>query len=338
MVSEKTDPREVASHPRMQMGLIGHRDAEQRLLAAFQSGRMHHAWLITGPRGIGKATLAYRLARFVLHDGHSGSAAPTSLSVSADAPAARLMAAGAHPDLFVLQPQFDGKAVKTEIAVEDARHLEEFFGLTAGLSRWRVVIVDAADRLNRESANTLLKIAEEPPPNSLLIFVSHRGGRLLPTLRSRCISLPLSRLTPDDCEGVVRTGAASEGIADEDIREAVTLSRGSPGRAFEYLASAGAKVFAEFARNPQAGVTRAHELSGRFAGRDTAGDFQVFGELLIDWLAAAAASDCARPRGARLAEAHDAIVYSFRRTDALNLDRRQAAFDALLAIDRAMTA
>jgi DNA polymerase-3 subunit delta' len=338
MASEKTDPRETPDHPRLQTNLVGHETAEQRLLTSFLSGRIHHAWLISGPRGIGKATLAYRFARFVLHGEDTVASVPQNLAVPAEATAARLIAAGSHPDLHVLQPQFDGKAVKAEIAVEDARRLEEFFGLTAGMARWRVVIVDAADQLSRDSANTLLKITEEPPPNSLLLFVSHRGGRLLPTLRSRCVSLPLAPLSLAACEEVVRRGAPAEEATNEDIHQAVALSRGSPGRAFEYLASTGAKVFAEFAREPRVGLARAHQLSSRFAERDGAGEFQIFAELLTEWLAATAVSDCAGPRGARLAEAHDAILYSFRRTDALNLDRRQAAFDALLAIDRAMAA
>jgi len=338
MASEKTDPRETSSHPRLKARLSGHGAAEQRLLAAFFSGRMHHAWLISGPRGIGKATLAYRLARFVLHGGEGVKTAPASLAVPTEAAAARLVAAGSHPDLFVLQPQFDGKVVKADIAVEDARRLEEFFSFTPAMARWRVVIIDAADQLSRDSANTLLKITEEPPPNSLLLFVSHRGGRLLPTLRSRCVTLPLSRLSDPSCEEVVRASAAGDEFTNDDISQAVRLSRGSPGRAFEYLTSAGAKVFAEFMNDPNVSLARAHQLSSRFAGRDTAGEFQIFAELLTEWLAAAAAADCSGPRGVRLAEAHDAILYSFRRTDALNLDRRQAAFEALLAIDRAMAA
>ena len=168
------DPRDVDWHPRRRHSLYGHAEAEARLLDAHRSGRLHHAWLITGPRGIGKATLAYRFARFLLHGGDAAS----SLAVPAESAVSRLISAGSHPDLLAIERAIDFKTkrLKTEISVETARDASSFFAHTAGSGGWRVAIVDTADDLNAASANALLKILEEPPARSVFLLVSHRPG------------------------------------------------------------------------------------------------------------------------------------------------------------------
>src|SRR6186997_3381820 len=163
-------------HPRQTGGLVGHADAEQLLLDSYRSGRMPHAWLIGGPHGIGKATLAYRLARFVL--AHPDPIAQkvqsaVSLAVDLDHAVARRIANEAHPDVLTLERTLNDKGkLRQDIAVEDVRRAVPFFGSTAGEGGWRVAIVDAVDELNDFGANALLKILEEPPQRSLLLLVS----------------------------------------------------------------------------------------------------------------------------------------------------------------------
>ncbi|HKT20543.1 MAG TPA: DNA polymerase III subunit delta', partial [Stellaceae bacterium] len=189
--------------PRANPLLKGQEAAEAVLLQAFNSGRLPHAWLLTGPRGIGKATLAYRFARFLFAEGvvDAGglfTAAPASLAISATHSAFRQVASGGHPDLLAVERGLDPKRKRQrrEIVVDDARGVAEFLHLTSGQGGWRVVIVDGADMMNTHAANSLLKILEEPPKRSVLLLVSDNPGRLLPTIRSRCRALPLKPLAP----------------------------------------------------------------------------------------------------------------------------------------------
>ncbi|MGH6854774.1 MAG: DNA polymerase III subunit delta' [Aestuariivirga sp.] len=336
MAEEIGDPRDVTWHPRRRSVLYGHDAAEARLLNAHRSGMLHHAWLISGPRGIGKATLAYRFARFLLQHPKPGEAVLQSLLVPADSTIVRHVAAGAHPDLFVLQRAFDGKKLKSEIAVADARKASEFLERTAGAGGWRIAIVDSADDLNTESANALLKIVEEPPPRSVFLLVSHRPGALAATLRSRCIGLALKALSHNDTLRVLQE-LPREAVAG-DPRQAAELSRGSPGLALDLIGSRGAEVFADFTARPLLTPARCVEIGAHFAGRETAEDYAVFCELLIGWIGGKARQAALSGRGAALAKAHDDIASSLRQTDALNLDRRQTAVDALLVLGEALNA
>jgi len=338
------DPRETEHHPRKRTSLIGHADAEQQLLRAYQSGRMHHAWLLGGPRGIGKATLAYRLARFVLAFPHADLAKPrNSLFVPAEAGVARRIAARAHADLLVVERQFDPKRerLKSEIVIEDAREASGFFSRTAGEGGWRVCIVDSADDLNSASANALLKVLEEPPAQCLFLLISHRPGALLRTIRSRSLRLDLGPLTPEETLGVVSEVYGAE-EDPQALQRAATLSAGSPGRALELLASKGAEIFdgfrASVAERGTLQLADQFRLADRFSGRDSGADFDIFCELLLDWAAAEARRSAAGGRGAALAGAHGEIAHSIRLANALNLDRRQAILDAMSRLEEAMKA
>ena len=192
--------------PRENPELIGHEVAEERFLSAWQSGRLPHGWLITGPRGIGKATFAFRVARFVLSGGGVdkpaglfGDAEAEGLFVAPDEPVFRRIASGAHADLNTLERTVnpDTGKLRTSIAVSDVRRAGDFMRLTASEGGWRVVVVDCVDEMNVNAANALLKVLEEPPARALLLLVSHAPGRLLPTIRSRCCQLPLKLLAHD---------------------------------------------------------------------------------------------------------------------------------------------
>src|SRR5882724_5395502 len=204
-IAEPAPPAEVPE-PRANPYLAGHEAAEASLIAAHAQGKLPHAIIIGGPRGIGKSTLAFRLARFVLSQGTSGAglfaAAPASLALAEDHPVFSRVASGGHADLLTIErginpnkwkkrdapPDAEARkrVLRDEIVVDDTREVANFLRLTAAEGGWRIVIVDSADDMNRNAANALLKILEEPPSRSLLLLVSHAPGRLLPTIRSRC--------------------------------------------------------------------------------------------------------------------------------------------------------
>lgn len=336
------DPREGPDHPRRRTELKGHQAAEETLLRQYRSGRMHHAWLFAGPRGIGKATLAYRLARFLLSYPDPRLAGErTSLYVAAEAPVAHRIAARGHADLITLERAYDAKAerLKAEIAVDDVRKASAFFGRTAGEGGWRICIVDAAEDLNTESANALLKILEEPPAHSLFILVSHQAGRLLPTIRSRCLRLDLSPLSEGDTSAVLETLGQHK---PEELARAAQLSQGSPGRALELLNSQGAKYFdllrQLMSRSQNIDLAAKISIADGLQGRDMAGDYAIFCELLLTYVADLARHSALAGQGASFARAHEEIGHSLRLANALNLDRRQTILDALSVLGSAKAA
>ena len=333
MSEEPEDPRESEHHPRRRTDLKGHPAAEELLLRQFASGRMHHGWLFAGPRGIGKATLAYRLARYLLtHPDPRSAGDRTSLYVPPESPVAHRIAARGHADLFTLERAYDVKndRLKTETAVDDVRRASGFFARTAGEGGWRICIVDAAEDLNTESANALLKILEEPPAHSLFILVSHQPGRLLATIRSRCLRLDLNPLSEAD------TIAVLDDITDQDsadIKRAAQLSRGSPGRALELLNSDGAKYFdllrQMMARSHALDIPEKISIADGLQGREMGEDFMIFSELLLAHIADLARRSALSGQGAALARAHEEIASTLRQANALNLDRRQTVLDML---------
>ena len=200
------DRVEGAPHPRATPRLIGQESAEADFLAAFSADRLHHGWLITGPQGLGKATLAWRIARFLLatpeaaDDGLFGAPPPPeSLDIPVDHPVARRVLALSDPGLKLVRRGWDEKAkrLKTVITVDEIRDLKQFFALSSADGGRRVVIVDSADEMNPNAANALLKLLEEPPARTTLLLISHQPSRLLPTIRSRCRELRLAPLGAD---------------------------------------------------------------------------------------------------------------------------------------------
>ena len=215
--------------------LFGHNAAVTIFRDALDAGRLHHAWLVTGPEGIGKATFAEKAALRVLAQGQGPVDSP-GLDVADSHPAARLVSAGSHPDLMRLErlPRENSSTgeLARNISVDQVRGLQRLFSTTASLSPWRVVIIDSIDDLERSAANALLKNLEEPPPSSLFLLVSHTPERLLPTIRSRCRQLRLSRLDDD-----VMTSALREALPDaepNEINDLVAAGDGSPGRALAF--------------------------------------------------------------------------------------------------------
>ena len=214
--------------------LYGHDAAVTAFRSWLASGRLHHAWLIAGPQGIGKALFAQKAALRVLAEGAGPPVDLLGLDVPDEHRIARLVEAGSHPDLMRLErlPRDNGGDLARSISVDQVRGLQRLFATTASLSPWRIVIIDSIDDLERGGANALLKNLEEPPPNSLFLLVSHAPERLLPTIRSRCRQLRLSILDDD-----AMTSALQASLPDADEAEIASLRQvgeGSPGRAIAF--------------------------------------------------------------------------------------------------------
>ena len=234
-------------HPCETEHLFGHDGACAQVLDAFNGDRMHHAWMLTGPKGIGKASLAYHISRFLLaaepaRDSLFGTPPPaTSLSVPADHPVARRIRAGSEPGLCILRRPVDDKTgkLKTVIPVDTVRELRRFFGLSAGGNGRRVVIVDCIDEMNANAANALLKVLEEPPQDAVLLLVTHQPSRILPTIRSRCRTLACAPMSPDDLER-----AFAQALPDQAFDPGLNaLAAGSVGRAAELSLTGGTDMY-----------------------------------------------------------------------------------------------
>ena len=213
--------------------LYGHDQAVAAFRAALDSGRLHHAWLLAGPEGVGKALFADKAALRMLAEGAGPVAAP-GLDVPDEHQAARLAAAGSHPDLMRLErlTKDGGTELARSINVDQVRGLQRLFATTASMSPRRAVVIDAIDDLERGAANALLKNLEEPPPETLFLLVSHSPERLLPTIRSRCRLLRLSPLASDAMTSALR--AALPDAETEEIQALTAVGEGAPGRAIAW--------------------------------------------------------------------------------------------------------
>jgi DNA polymerase III subunit delta' len=324
MVELSEDPREVAWHPRFAPQIIGHEAAQAHFSQSLAAEKLHHAWLMTGPKGIGKASLAYQFAGQVLGQKNR-------------AQSERWIAARAHPDLFVLERQLNDskpRKLKAEISVENARGLSEFFSHTSSGS-WRVGIVDAADDLSSESANALLKLVEEPPANCLLLLVCHNPGRLLRTMKSRCTRLALKGISQAQVRDVVTALPLEKPAEEAALDMAARLSAGSPGRALQLLSSDGARAFDAYLKTNKWNSGTIAGLAAKFGARAaTIDDFNLFADLLLNWVAEQAAAKA----HAKLAVAHAKIAENIRLTNAFNLDRRQAVIAAISLVNDALKA
>ena len=346
--------------PRENPDLIGHEAAERELLAAWRSGRLPHGWLIHGPRGIGKATLAFRFARFVL----SGGADPDSIRVGEDDPLFRRVASGGHSDLMTLERTYDSerKRLRSVIIVDDVRAAGRFLSLTAGEGEWRVVVVDAADEMNESAVNALLKMLEEPPVRTLMLLVSHAPGRLPATIRSRCRGLALERLPEDAVSGLLSRFVPE--LADDEAAALARLSEGSIGRAIGLAEAEGLALYrtllALMQTLPGTDVVALHGFADRLAGRDAESAYRTATALLTWWIARMVGAGA---RGAPLSggevvpgeqncaerllglagveqwmEVWEKVTRLIAQADGINLDRKQVVLGAFHAMERAARA
>lgn len=371
MTPRAEDALDDPARPETTFRLVGHEAAEHAFLQAYNRRRLAHAWLITGPRGIGKATLAFRVARFLLSQGEGQGegegglglfgepeAAPDSLDVSGEGVVSAQVAAGSHPNLTVLRRAIDEKSgkLKTAITVDNVRGLQGLFALTAGAGGWRIAIIDPADDMNRNAANALLKLLEEPPSRSLLILVSHAPGRLLPTIRSRCRRLVLHPLAERQVADLL--GHHRPDLDDADRTAIAGFADGSPGRALTLASQDGLDLYREMvgllATLPRTDVRALHALGERFRRKGGDEAYRTFTDLLIDWLqrmvrstalgqapneavpgeAAVMAGLCARRSLDQWITVWENVRHLVIKAEAVNLDRKQVLISLFSTLEQ----
>lgn len=344
------------AHPREMAGLVGHSDAERAVLDAWGSGKMHHAWLLTGPQGVGKATLAYRMARFLLANPAPKPGTRDSLDVAADHPVAKLVHAGSHPDLFVLRRPWDDKAKKhkTGIPVDAVRKVGGFFSTHASYGGWRVVIVDAADDMDGPAANALLKVLEEPPSRAVLILVSHSPGRILPTIRSRCRKLSLTALSADEIAQVLAANGFD--LKAKDAAAVAALSEGSAGEALALAEGGGLDLYKQvegvLGTMPDPDIKALHKLADAVAKRGADDMWRAGTDMVIRWTGRVARTlalgepgpDIVVGEGSRMlhigqgtsaaqwADAVGEVAHHFSRGEALNMDRKHVFLNVVFLL------
>jgi DNA polymerase-3 subunit delta' len=330
-LAAEPDRLEGTPHPREQLAFFGHPEAEAAFIEGIRSGRLHHAWLIGGPQGIGKATLAYRVARSLLNHPPAVHAGLTDLQVDGSAPATRQIAALSHPNLAVLRraPATDKKAASTVIPIDAVRRALNVFGSTAADGGYRICIVDSAEDLNIASANALLKVIEEPPPRSIFLIVSHAPQRLLPTIRSRCRRLLLRPLPEASIRAVIGSfGKPWSDVPEDVLPQAISLGEGSVRRTVEMLDRDKVAFVSDLTRSldvlPKVDPKAVLALAESLSRRDAEESYELALDTVQRWVTIRL-HDKAGLGAARLAplvEVCDKVARSAREIDVYNLDRR----------------
>lgn len=326
--------------PRESYVLEGAQQAEDAFAAALKRGRLHHAWLLTGPEGVGKATFAFRAARRLL--GAAPNEAFGTLGASPEDPVCRQIVARSHPDLVVIERMGPDGKMRRGIPVEEARQLPEFFSKAPATAPFRVAIIDAADDLNVNAANAVLKTLEEPPERGVLFLVSHSPGRLLPTIRSRCRTL---RFAPWAEADVAEFLARRDDISEHDAGLLAKMAHGSPGMG---LALAGDNAIDidhlahEILRKlPERDESELLSLADSFRGAAGARRFELLFERLADQISEMARTNAMQGETAGLdgwARAWEGLVRAPRETEALNLDRADVFWTTMASLGEAARA
>lgn len=359
-VLPEADRLEGFPHPRETRELFGHVEAQAVLAEAYASGRMHHAWLVTGTEGIGKATLAYKAARAILALDDERGMFSQGLDIEAGGPTSRQILAQSHPGLLVLRRTWDFKTKRlgTVVSVDEVRRLRAFLTLSAGDQGWRVVILDTADDMNASAANAVLKSLEEPPPRTVFFILSSAPGSLLPTIRSRCRTLPLQPLASEDLHKAVTAALSQAGkppLNAQDFAALEPLAGGSPRRLLALLEGGGlalqGRIEKIFALLPKLDYAAAHALADDLQPAVQEQKFELFFDLLFAYLARlvrvaatgeGSSGDLAVAnrlgQGAKLAafaQLWETLSREKADAAALNLDRKSLILDTLSRLEAA---
>ena len=291
-ISEDIPPLDQISGlplPHEQDSLYGHDQAEQTLLTSYQSERLHHAWLIGGPRGIGKATLAFRFARFMLAYPHRFSdncKNANSLTDLGEFMPTNYNSILSHPNVLHLARPWNqtAKQYRNELTVDEIRRTIPFFGTTAGQDGWRICIVDAADEMNLNAANALLKILEEPPEQAIFLVLAHAPGRLLPTIRSRCRRLDLKPLDEENLFLALEKYNMINDLSDNQINLVAQIAEGSVRRAATLLANDGIKIAEDFEnlfkQLPETNTGKMLAFAETISARNAVDNYELFQDLV----------------------------------------------------------
>ena len=286
--------------------IVGQERAVAQFTAAWENRKLHHAWLLAGPRGVGKASFAHAAARRILADAAGPPIDLPALDTPDEHPIVKLVEAGSHPDMRWLERITNDKGnLNRNIKVDQIRELAEFVSLSAAMSPWRVIVVDSADDLERSAANALLKMLEEPPANTIFFLVSHAPGRLLPTIRSRCRQLHFEALGDDAMTAIL--DAHSPGLSDAERKRIIAMSFGSAGRALAFAELGLAKIeeaALAILRDGDPTNARRAALAAELGKKSSADTYAAFLELAPSLIAREARS----LRGAPLERALDAYA------------------------------
>lgn len=361
LADAKAPPAAVVLTPRNNPDLIGHEAVEQAILADFNAGRMPHALILAGPQGIGKATLAYRIARFMFSQGGDEGAGlfgepekPATLYVSPENPVFRRVASGGHADLVVIEREMDEKKgrLKSEIPVDTVREVKGKLHQKAAEGGWRVAIVDGAEHLNSAGQNALLKILEEPPKKSLLILTTSQPGGFLPTIRSRCRMVRMEALPHATVAQLLDKYVPGIGDGEKDA-----ISRyveGSIGRALQFYAEEGMTQYRDMlalvAQIPDIDIVKLHDIADKLSRTEAAYEnareiitgwcqriarLQARGEAIIDVMPGDAMvfqKLAARFPPRHFLDTWEKMAQLFRQTEWSYLDKRQALIGAFLML------
>ena len=340
--------------PRDNTYLLGHEEAERIFLNAWQKGSLHNSWLISGVKGVGKATLAYRLARFILSADFSNKDNYTSLDVPPNLSVINLISNGSHPDFKVLERDYTDterkkilKAIKdgeqlsqselkemkksSFIRVDDVRTINEFLSRRSSQDGWRVVLIDSVDDMNTASANAVLKILEEPPHQALMLLVSHNPGGLLATIRSRCAKLALKPLQDNQVASLLRRYRPH--LSEAQIKKVVAISSGSIGKALNYIDNEAITRYDDLCKIILSGRQFKISALTDFCNEAVSGEesFELSKELLFKFLSEKVKTS-SNPQG--LSEAWEIALKTFRETETLNMDKRQALMNIIVNISK----
>jgi DNA polymerase III subunit delta' len=317
--------------------LFDQNKAEAIFLDAYNSGRIPHAWLLSGGAGIGKATLAFRIARFILSSQNSPEDY-SNLAVDTTDAISRRIISGGHADFLCIQRSIDEKTNKKrkEITVNEVRGVTSFLSRTPAEGGWRVIVVDSADEMNSNAANAILKILEEPPKRAIILLVSNNPSKLLPTIRSRCRRLPLNPLRANTIHKTLQQYYPQ--ITPEDLIQLVDIADGSLGRAIELAQDGGLDIYREVSSIldtlPQLDIPRLHQLGDKLSRVKSDQVFRRTFDIINRWLSIII-KDLALNKKSNLDTWIDMWENTNRlvnHTRGLNLDPKQAILNTFLAI------
>ncbi len=342
--------------PSANLNLFGHQPTEDELARAYASRRMHHAWLISGMKGIGKATLAYRFATHIFHHSKQGSAPDNMYKPTAKNSDYSQLAAGAHPNLVHLTRPWDSKTktFKTVLSVEEIRRTRPFFGMTATGGGWRVAIVDPAEDMNASAANALLKILEEPPAKSLLLLICNAPGRLLPTIRSRCREINVRPLESEDMAKALNSLYGENNGFQQEMGTISTLADGSVRKAIQLIEGEGLKNYRGFLSLVTADLQKPvnwpaiHTLADSLSLKSRTHAYLLFVDMTMGFLArrvraidepvfnSNGAADFTKVPLARWADVWEKTAHSARLAETFNLDKKQVVLNIFRDITNAV--
>ena len=342
--------KENSFEPQFNTYLLGHKEAEDLFLRCWKNDSLHNSWLISGIKGVGKATFAFKIARFLLETTETEKNNYLNIDVSPNSKTYKLIAGNAHPDFKLLQRDYtdtdrkkiikaikDGDKLSADelkelkksayIRIDDVRTINDFLARKSSTDGWRVVIIDSVDDMNSAAANAVLKILEEPPYKTLMLLVSHNPNRLLPTIKSRCAKLELKPLKDEEIASLLRRYRSE--LPEKDIKKITKISAGSIGKALIYADSGATEIYDNLCSLAASGVNFKIAEILDFCNNAVTNEetYELTKELILKFL-----SDHVKNTNkvTETAECWSLAVKTFAETENLNMDKKQALMNIIV--------